>query len=170
MKALLLNNRAIRYVYLRTMKHSGSPEYVARGVAIGFFIAFFIPVPFQMLTALPVALGLRAARFIALLSTWISNPLTIAFLYPLQCYVGSYLIQRPLSYAAVKELLGSIINEPSWNSFIMLGKEILTAFLVGGFLFGTIAAILGYHSAIHFIIRHRKKKAARQQLLAARRL
>ena len=166
----LLDKRFVKYVYLRVMKHSGSPEYIARGVAIGFFTAFFIPFSLQMLIAFPLSLLFRAARIPALLCTWISNPLTIPFLYPFQCYVGSYLIQRPLSYAAVKELLGSIINEPSWSSFITLGREVLATFLVGGFMFGTIAAIFGYYSSIHLIIRHRKKKAARRQLLETRRL
>lgn len=166
----LLNTKSVKYVYLRVMKHSGTPEYIARGVAIGFFIAFFIPFSFQMMVAFPLALLFRAARIVALLCTWVSNPLTFAFLYPLQCYVGSYLIQRPLSYAAVKNLLADIINNPSFGSFVALGKEVLASFLAGGLLFGTVAAVAGYYASFHIVIRHRKKKAHRRQILAACRM
>jgi hypothetical protein len=128
----LLNKRAVKYVYLRVMKLSGSPEYIARGMAIGFFTAFFVLFSLQMLIAFPLLLLFRAARIPALLCTWISSPLTIPFHYSFQCYIGSYLIQRPLSYGAVKELLGCLINDPFWSSFITPGREVLTAFIGWG--------------------------------------
>ena len=111
----LINATSFKHAYMRVMKHSGTPEYIARGVAVGFFVAFFIPFSLQMMIALPVALLCRAAKLVALLCTWISNPVTIAFIYPLQCYVGSHLIRRPLSYAALQKLMDGIAHHPSWG-------------------------------------------------------
>jgi uncharacterized protein len=149
------NKKSFMQAYLRLMRHSGTPESVGRGVAIGLFVAFIIPFSLQMLIAFPLALLFRAARFPALLFCWVSNPLTIPFLYPLQCYVGSFLLGNALSYSYTKNLLSGFIQEPSIKGLLRLGIELAFAFLVGGLLFGAIAAVIGYFTSIKLINNYR---------------
>ncbi|MCF7849424.1 MAG: DUF2062 domain-containing protein [Kiritimatiellales bacterium] len=145
------------------LKHPGSPESVGRGVAVGLFSAFIIPFSLQMLVAFPLAVLVRGARVAALLSTWVSNPLTIPFIYPLQCLAGSYLIGKPLSYAAIRKMSGAIIETPSIGTLLSFGWELVLSFLVGGLIFGVLAAAAGYPATVMLVKRYRIKKTERRE-------
>ena len=47
------SRRIVKYYYLKVMRNSGSPEYIARGAALGIFIGFAIPIGFQIAAAVP---------------------------------------------------------------------------------------------------------------------
>lgn len=157
------SKKAFLQSYLRMMRHKGTPESVGRGVAIGLFIAFFIPFSVQMLIAFPLALWLRAAKFPALLFTWVTNPLTIPFVYPLQCYVGSWLIGLPFTYEYIRKTLGGLFRDPSFSSVLGLGGEIALAFFAGGFVFGLIAAVAGYITSVRLVLAYRQNKEQRKE-------
>ncbi|MDH3981778.1 MAG: DUF2062 domain-containing protein [Kiritimatiellaceae bacterium] len=158
----------MRQNYLRLMKHKGTPESVGRGAAIGLFIAFFIPFSFQMMVAFPLALLFKAAKVPALLFTWITNPVTIPLFYPLQCFVGSYLVGRPISYTSIRETSQNLVEAPSFSRLVGLGAEIILSFFAGGLLFGTISGLIGYVVMVYLVRSHRKRKAQRQERMLRR--
>ncbi len=145
-------SKRFKRIYIKLMRHPGSPEYVARGVAIGFFTAFFIPFSFQMPVALALSIQLRAARISSMLFTWITNPFTIPIFYPLQCYVGSKIIHVHLSYPHVKEQLTDIARTPSLKAVAALGSEVLLSFFVGGLLFGSIATKVSHYAPCSVLV------------------
>jgi uncharacterized protein (DUF2062 family) len=152
-----LNKKARLQGYIRLMNHPGTPQYVARGVAIGLFCAFVVPL-FQMALAFFLALGLKGARFSALLFTWVSNPFTIPFIYPLQCFVGNYLLGNPLSYHRVNLLLADLIRDHSVEVFLNLEKELLCSFFVGGLALGLLIAPLGYFIFLGIVVRFKRDR------------
>ncbi len=129
--------------FLRLVRHPGTPESVGRGVAIGLFSAFIIPAGHMPLAFL-LAMLVRGARGSALLATWIINPLTLSVAYPVQCYLGSFMIGNPLSYALIKKLVMDFFDNLSWKTAGALGDELMGSFLAGGLLLGTVAAVIGY--------------------------
>ena len=147
--------------YVELMSRSGSPQYVARGAAIGVFCAFVVPFS-QMALALLLAVFLRAARFPALLFTWISNPFTIAFIYPLQCFVGSHLLGEPLSYHRAELLFSDLIRSPSLQSVLALGDDLLVPFFFGGLVLGLLFALLGYLIVIRLVKQFRARRHVRR--------
>jgi len=147
-----------RSAMLKIVRHPGTPHSIGCGVAIGCFTAFFIPFSFQLPFAFALAVRLRAARIAALLLTWISNPLTIPFIYPVQCYAGAKLIRIPLSFAMVKTQLATFAQTPSLKLLNTLGSELLLSFFVGGLLFGSAVAIIGYFSTVHCVRCYRKQR------------
>jgi uncharacterized protein (DUF2062 family) len=153
----------IKQSYFRLLNHKGSPESIGRGAAIGLMVGMVIPFSFQMIIAFPLALLFKAAKFPALLFTWISNPLSIPVIYPIQCYVGSYLIGRPLSYESIKTTLAVLIETPSISNFFGFSGDLILSFFAGGALFGTIIALIGYFLTIQSIRKHRIKKAERKE-------
>ena len=178
--------RFFRYYYLRLVRQSGSPDYIARGVAIGLFIGMIIPMGGQLVVALALAYILKAHKLPALACTWITNHFTIGIIYPVQCFVGSYFTSAPLTWeqlykifsdfiAAVKaaESLGFVNgSKAAFHELIKLGGEVLVPFFIGGALIGTVLATLGYFLAYGLIAHHRmkvdmriKKKLARQSEL-----
>ena len=155
-------------LYFKLMRHPGSPESVGRGVAAGLFAALIIPVG-HMLLAFPLAMLVRGTRSAAVLSTWIINPLTLSVVYPVQCYLGSFIIGDLLSYPEIKQLLSDVMTEPSWDSFCALGDELIVSFFVGGLLLGIIVALIGYFSTTKLVRDYRARKIKRKEARISRR-
>ncbi len=74
-------------------------DSIAKGVGIGLFIAF-LPLPLQMVWASILAILLRANLPIAIVLTWINNPLTFIpiniFIYKIGVWVLGDNSHRPL--------------------------------------------------------------------------
>ena len=182
-----LNKFSLGYIYVKLVKQAGSPDYIARGVAIGLMVGMVIPFGLQIPVAIVLAFILKAAKIPAFACTWVTNHITIFFIYPVQCWIGSYLIANPLSFEVIKEKLKVITHGPSWTSLIFkgqfsagfetlwnqittafeaLGGQIVASFFVGGFLFGIILAVPGYFFSLYWVKQYRKlkeKKLKRRQ-------
>jgi uncharacterized protein (DUF2062 family) len=153
-----LNKKSITYYYFKLVKQQGTPEYIARGVAVGLFIGFFVPFLFQMVCAFALAVLVKAAKIPALACTWVTNQFTIIFIYPVQCYIGSYLIGNPLTYQHIKTVFVDVFKHPGYNSLMELGSAVVLSFFAGGLLFGVVSAVIGYFVALKMVIRHRQRK------------
>jgi uncharacterized protein (DUF2062 family) len=148
--------------FLRLMRHSDTPECVGRGVAAGFFTAMALPGG-HMFAAFLLAMLVRGARGTAVLATWIINPFTVPLVWPFQCYLGSFLIGRPLSHALIEKLLWDAIHTPSMKTAAELSGELIASFFAGGLLLGTLLAAFGYFCAIALVRRHRARLAGRKE-------
>jgi uncharacterized protein (DUF2062 family) len=144
-------------LYLKLVRHPGTPESVGRGVAVGLFSAFIIPAG-HMLLAFSMAMAVRGARGAALLATWVVNPLTIPVIYPVQCYLGSFIIGDPLSYTLIKKLVSDVHHNPSMKTAGALSGELLASFFAGGLLFGVITAFVGYFCTTEMVRRYRTRR------------
>ena len=162
--------RSIRFYYLKIMRNSGSPEYIARGVAVGIFIGFFLPIGVQSLPAIALAWLLKGAKIPAFLLTFHSNYVTSFFFYPIQCYVGSWLLFNPLRWRMLTEKLHHLVSAPSLEAFFELGTPLVLSFFAGGLFFGVLAAIPGYRLTIHLVIRFREERAKRRAKAAGKKL
>ncbi len=147
--------------YLSLIHHPGTPESVGRGVAVGLFSASIIPVG-HMLMAFLMALLVRGARGAAILSTWIINPLTMPVFYAVQCYVGSFIIGKPLSYLLIKQLVLDALHNPSFKTAGALSSELIASFFAGGLLLGTLAMFPAYFLTTAMVRRHRIRRAKKK--------
>lgn len=147
--------------FLKLMRHPGTPESVGRGVAVGLFSAFFLP-GLHIPAALLLAMLVRGARGTAMLITLIINPVTIPFIWPVQCYLGNFLLGQPLSQARIEHLLRGILDDPSLHTAGELSGGLAGPFFAGGALLGTLTAIIGYFTATALTRRHRARLATRK--------
>ena len=67
---------------------------VSRGVFWGLFIAF-IPMPFQMLAVLALTPFTKFNVPIAISMVWLSNPVTMPFMYYMEYQTGNFLLDNP---------------------------------------------------------------------------
>ncbi len=163
--------RFFKFYYLRLVRQTGSADYIARGVAIGFFIGLLVPIGGQMVIALALAYLLKGHKVPAIGCTWVTNHFTIGVIYPFQCYIGSYFTSTPMDWDNISEIFTNFIESVSstegmslWqglvhamNELVKLGGEILVPFFIGGALIGTILAVIGYFTAYGMISYHRMK-------------
>ncbi|MDD5729392.1 MAG: DUF2062 domain-containing protein [Victivallales bacterium] len=155
---LKLNKYSFAYLYVRLVRQAGEPDYIARGVAIGLLTGLIIPFGFQIPVAIALAFVFKAAKIPAFACTWVTNHFTIFIIYPVQCWVGSYLIGNPLHFIKVEKQLEAVIAEPAWTTFKSLGAQFVASFFAGGILFGILLAVPGYFVTLLLVKKYRKLK------------
>ncbi len=109
---------------------------ISRGVFIGLFWAF-IPMPMQMLAVLAITPFIKFNVPIAITMVWLSNPITMPFMYYMEYQTGNFLLGN--------ESLKNIELSLDW--FSNNWDRIITPLYVG-----TIPYSLGVSTIIYFII------------------
>ncbi|MEA1916831.1 MAG: DUF2062 domain-containing protein [Campylobacterota bacterium] len=126
-------------------KYKVSPDYlsanrkmIARAVLIGLFIAF-IPMPFQMLAVLAVTPFVRFNVPIALAMCWLSNPITMPFMYYMEYVTGAFVLG--MSIENVELTLDWFQNNLD---------DIFIPMYFGALLYSFFGSILAYYAVNHF--------------------
>lgn len=107
---------------------------VSNAFVVGLFCAF-IPVPFQMVIAAAGAVVFRANIVISIALCWITNPLTIPFLFGFAYLVGIWTLGDPTS---------DVQSQLSYQWFVDNLNVIWQPFLLGCFICAVVSAILGF--------------------------
>jgi hypothetical protein len=126
-----INKYKIPHEYLSVNRKS-----ISRGVCIGIFWAF-IPMPMQMLAVLAITPFIKFNVPIAITMVWLSNPLTMPFMYYMEYQTGNFLLGN--------ESLDNIELTLEW--FSSNWNKIITPLYVG-----TIPYSLGVSSVVYFVI------------------
>ena len=156
------------WFYFKITNEKATPEYVARGWAIGMFFGCFIPFGLQLICSVPTSFLLRGSKIGATLGTLITNPVTILFIYPAQCWVGSRIIGKNLSYETISNNMDQVINHtgPWYEAYSVLvaqGMDIVLSFFAGGALLSLIMTPLTYFVILSMIRNYIKMKALRRE-------
>lgn len=141
------------------MRHDPLPvDKVALGWAIGMFYGCVIPFGFQLILSIPTAVFCKASKIGASAATFITNPVTIIFLYPAQCFVANRLIGGTLSFDRISEAMALVIKAGDYATLMSLGTEIVISFFVGGFLLALVCVPITYFSVRSIVSRYRTRK------------
>lgn len=152
---------ALKLFYYKIVRQEGTPESVARGAALGLFIGFLIPIGLQTVVVIPLAFLFKANKVLSFLFTMLTNPATVFFIYPIQCYIGSVILGNPMSINTLQERLFAVNWESRWDAFLGLGNDIIVTFFVGGALFGILSAPIGYFACYGVVERYRYRRQER---------
>ena len=151
----------------RIDRDRASPEFVARGWAIGMFYGCTIPFGFQLILSIPTAMLLRGSKVGATCGTFITNHFTIFLIYPVQCWLGNRLLGGDLTYDHICSALKEVVSEQSWSSVLKLGEELMAAFFLGGFIIAAVLVPLTYFGVLSFVRANRARIAARKRKVKA---
>ena len=163
-----------RKFYLKIVREKASPDYIARGWSIGMFFGCLIPIGGQLVCSIPTAFLLKGSKIGAVLGTFITNQITVFFIYPVQCYAGAKLIGLDLSYGDIKEKLKEIIDASDFSEFVhatkSLAGDLTVAFFVGGAIMAVVLTPLTYIVVRRMVVayRIRAEKRRRKRLAALR--
>ena len=150
--------RYLRWLYLKIVRTDGSPDYAARGWALGMFVGCTVPVFCQLIIAVPLSFVFRGSKVGAALGTFITTPPTALVIYPVQIWVGSRIVGGDLSYQYITEQVPQMLS--SWRVFFSVGRELVVAFFAGGLLWAAIMTPLTYLIVRFLVIRYRKLRDA----------
>lgn len=131
---------------------------VSGGFALGLFNAF-VPLPSQMLLSAVGSIFLRVNLPIAVGTVWITNPVTIPPMFYFAYLVGTWIMGTP-PHAFHFEL--------SYDWLMSELVAIWQPFLLGCFVTGTVAALVGYATVrglwrLH-LIQHLKQRQQKRLL------
>ena len=133
-----------------------SPNRVAAGWAIGMFIGCSVPFGFQLVVSVPAAVLTKTSKIGATLGTFVTNPVTIFFIYPAQTWlVNRLLFDGSLSFSRLVEV------EWTWESVRKLGAEAMASFFLGGFFLAIVLTPITYCVVKRLVIRYRAFKKAK---------
>jgi len=144
--------RQFKLNILRFIRLRGTPDEVAKGMALGIFIGMTPTFGFQMAIALFCAWVLRQNKLAAVLGVWITNPVTAPFIYALEYETGRLLLgMQRLSLPA----------EMTYSTVVQLGWEFLLPFGFGSLIYAVISSFLAFALTLRFIPVLRKVRLTR---------
>ena len=96
---------------------SSSRRKILGGVFIGVFVAF-IPMPFQMPVVALLAIIFNVNLPVTILLVWISNPLTMPFIYYFEYELGNFVlnVEDPIKFSF--ETMNENINEIALSLYV----------------------------------------------------
>ncbi len=150
-------------LYVKMIKEKASPEYIARGWAIGMFYGCTIPFGFQLALSIPTSFILKGSKVGATLGTLLTNHVTIFFIYPAQCYVGNLLMGGNLTFAKAQEAMVDVLKHQDYSTLFGLGGELVCSFFIGGFLLAAVTTPTTYFGVLNAVKRYREAKAKRAE-------
>ena len=159
-----------RYARLRgkILREKATPEYIARGWAVGMFCGCFIPFGVQLAISLPLAFILRCSKIGATVGTLLTNHFTIFIIYPVQCFVGNWIIGGDLSYSNIRGEMHSMIRifesdgtRAAFRKLVELGWEFAIPFFVGGALLTAVMTPVTYVFVLNLVRKYRNRRVGK---------
>jgi uncharacterized protein (DUF2062 family) len=165
----------VGFVKFRILHVDDTPQRIARGIAVGLWVAVTPLVGVQMALALAGAILFRANKALAVMCVWLSNPFTTVPIYG-PCYlVGRFLMGRihpDVQPSQVGEHLSRILSFSNlvtsfhssayWKEVAEVFGKIGLEVSIGCFILGTLYAIVGYYATYWIVTNHRAKSGRRR--------
>ena len=145
-------------LYAKIVREKASPEYIARGWAIGMFYGCLIPFGFQLILSIPTAFLLKGSKIGATVGTFFTNHFSIFIIYPAQCWVGSKIMGGSLSWQSAVDAMQALLKEQSYHALLALGWELVVAFFIGGALLTAVMTPLTYWFVKRLVIVFQNRK------------
>src|SRR3972149_5010147 len=144
-----LYRRISFFVVHRILRTADPPNRLARGVAIGIFIAWLPLIGLQMMLVLALSFVLRANKLVGLPIVWISNIFTIGPIYYPSYLLGSAILKsQTISINDFERRVGEVFSSSlPWTGQLrefvsVLFGEILYPTFIGSLIIGFILALI----------------------------
>ncbi len=158
------------FYYMKAVRDKGTPEYIARGWAIGMFVGFAIPFGLQLAISIPLSFLMKGSKLGSILGTFATNHFTIFIIYPVQCWIGNRILCGNLSLDRIQCMMRDVLHSRNYETLFSMGLEVAASFFVGGLLFAVISTPICYYAVKRIVIKYRLlREKARAKKAAANR-
>lgn len=144
----------------RILEADAPPERIARGAAVGSFVAVTPTIGFQILLTIMLATLVRGNRLAAVAMTFVLNPIIFvppSYWYFPSYYLGTFLLgSDAVGFSRIAEAY-----ESSTGLFTLLGNlwslgiDVYGPMLLGSAVIGAPIALLMYCISLRIVVRHR---------------
>ena len=148
MGALRAYLRALREKVLRDPL---PPESVAAGWALGMFVGCAVPFGLQLLVSVPLAILLRVSKIGATLGTFVTNPVTILFIYPMQTWTAYRILFG-------RRGMGALPEEWTLESVSRLSGPVIASFFIGGLALALVLSPVTYRVVLGIVKAYRARR------------
>lgn len=153
------------------VRQRGTPEAIARGMALGMVVAFSPTIGIQLLMVLLLATMVNANRLSAVVPVFLTNVFTVPVVYGFTYAVGNLMLPgRFRSNEKVRAILWEFTRKvrqqefSSWHEtfteFFRLGNDLFWPMLVGGLVVGVLGAAISYPVTLWAVHRFRSRRKA----------
>lgn len=162
-----LYRRIIFFVVHHILHTDDTPSRIARGVAIGVFMAWLPLLGLQMMLVLGLSFIFRANKVVGLPIVWISNPFTLGPIYYPSYLLGSAMLKlQPVSVEDLERRFAAVSYLP-WAGRLkeladLLFGGIFYPTFIGSLVVGAVMAVGSYFLTVRAVKRHRQKRIARR--------
>lgn len=140
---------------VRVLELDDTPKEIARGIALGVFIAMTPTVGIQMIAIATVCTIAGGNRLAGVAMAWISNPLTIVPIYWLDYFIGSMILRTKMvtigEIAKVVDLKSTGIFSMFFEFLGNLGTmavDLAGPMFLGGAILGIVCAMPAYYISV----------------------
>jgi uncharacterized protein len=152
-------------VFRKILQIDDTPESIAKGVALGIFIAMTPTVGLQMILVVIVHSFAKANRMAGIVMCYLSNPATMLPIYWADYQVGRLLLGQP---AIPRETFNKIFALEGPNLLMQLKSfvenlmefswDVAGPLFLGGMIMGFFCGMPAYPVTLKIIRRHRERK------------
>ncbi len=121
-----------------------TPHYIAKGTAIGMFLGLTPTVGIQMILVMFVGLFLRFNRKAALITVYISNPLTTIPIYWINYKVGTLFFEETVSREDFERIFTYRGFSEWWGAIQSVFIEIGLPLVIGSLVVATVGGVVTY--------------------------
>jgi len=114
---------------------SDNPATIARGFAVGIFIAFSPFLGLHTVLTISLAFLVRGNRLVSLLASWICNPLTMIPILYFDFKVGEILLSSTIPFPT---------GIHTFKDIMYAGSQVAWPLLVGGHLIGLVLGLASF--------------------------
>jgi uncharacterized protein (DUF2062 family) len=160
------HRRSFDYVLWRLKRIPGTPEYIAKGFAIGMAVNFW-PILFTHLIIGWIFCRILRGDFIAMfIGTLFGNPWTFAIVYPMTYRIGKALmglrpVHSPTALDSVEDIWKQLWPITSWDKIYIAFENILFPMMIGGFLLALPFVLFAYYMARNIIRMYQAQRRAK---------
>lgn len=156
-----------KYFFDPFVSSNSPPWFDARGIAVGLFVGFGIPIGAQLIFLGVLRSLFRFNMLMAFAFTWVNNPISLIPMYYGYYYLGSLVLGKPpvMTASAFQELMTPVIHaDYFWQaaqSFLYLGWDFVVRWTVMAVIIGLTTGAAGYTIGYYIQTEHCRRKAAR---------
>jgi hypothetical protein len=173
-------HKILRYLEYKILHIEDSPHKISLGLALGLFIAWTPLLGLHIFMAIAMSVLLKANKFAALVSIWVSNVFTFAIIYYPAYVVGRVICNIFAMHGNPNEeqasqifgelfkpanVMAGIFSKAYWSRFWTLTKSIGPELWIGCTIVGLAVAVGGYIICYTMIKNHRAKTPHRRYRL-----
>ena len=158
-RSKLMWRRGKRFAIHSVLRADDPPQRLARGVAVGLFVAFTPFLGLHMIMVIVLAWLLRANQVVGIAMAWVCNPATFPLIYPPCYFLGAVLMDRPILN---RQWWDELFAPPPgwWEAFKFEWSkimEIIVPLTLGTTVVGLVVAAIAYPLTLYVVRSYRRR-------------